>query len=106
MPHRVYTDPTGRQWNVWSVQPEYAERRRTTPDSGTRVPAQDRRVQKTFRVPLGKVWAAGWLVFETANEKRRLAPVPPNWMELSDAELERLRQQATVTPRPSRRLVE
>jgi hypothetical protein len=105
MAHRVYTDSHGRQWDVWSVLPEYAERRRT-PDSTAAVPSTERRTQKTFRVPLGRIWADGWLVFETAGEKRRLAPVPPGWAQLSDADLDRLREQAIVTGRPTRRLVE
>lgn len=106
MPHRVYTDSKGRRWDVWSVQPEYAERRRT-PAAGTPMPPKDdRRVQKTFRVPLGRTWAAGWVVFETAGEKRRLAPVPSNWWTLNDVELDRLREQAVVTARPSRRLID
>ena len=61
---------------------------------------------KTFRVPLGRAWAEGWLVFETAGEKRRLAPVPPNWMQLSDEDLDQLRERAVVTTRPTRRLIE
>jgi hypothetical protein len=106
MPHRTYTDPLGRQWDVWSVQPEYAERRRT-PAAGTVVlPNEERRTHKGFRVPLGRTWAEGWLVFETAGEKRRLAPFPPDWIQLSDAELDKLRERATVTARPSRRLIE
>ena len=69
-------------------------------------PKQERRVQRGFRVPLGKAWAEGWLVFETRGEKRRLAPVPPNWAQLSDAELDRLREQATLSVRPPRRLID
>src|SRR5438270_8286153 len=83
MPHRVYTDASGRQWNVWSVQPEYAERRRpTAPDAAALPPGRERRAKKGFRVPLGRTWTEGWLVFETTSEKRRLAPYPANWTEL------------------------
>jgi len=107
MAHRAYTDSHGRHWEVWSVRPEYVERRRTTPNSGTPMPPKhERRVQRGFRVPLGKAWAEGWLVFETRGEKRRLAPVPPNWAQLSDAELDRLREQATLSVRPPRRLID
>jgi hypothetical protein len=107
MAHRVYTDSHGRRWDVWSVLPEYAERRRGTPAAGTPIPPEaERRVQKTFRVPLGRMWAGGWLVFETKGEKRRLAPYPADWTQLSDAELDRLRLEAVVTTRPTRRLIE
>jgi hypothetical protein len=104
MSHRAYTDSLGRHWDVWSVQPEYAERRRTTPGAGTPV-VPERRARNTFRVPLGKTWAAGWLVFETKGEKRRLAPVPPNWTELTDVELDRLRERAMIAS-TTRRLIE
>ena len=104
MSHRAYTDSLGRHWDVWSVRPEYAERRRTTPGAATPV-VPERRARNTLRVPLGKTWAEGWLVFETKGEKRRLAPVPPNWAELSDAELDRLREQAMLAA-TTRRLIE
>jgi hypothetical protein len=107
MPHRVYTDSVGRQWTVWSVHPEYAERRRPTPPGASAIPAGgERRSKKGFRVPLGRTWAEGWLVFETTGEKRRLAPYPENWTELSEAELDRLREKAVVTAKPTRRLIE
>lgn len=37
----------------------------------------------------------GWLVFESENEKRRLAPVPPGWSEVSDEALAALCASAT-----------
>ena len=77
MSHRAYIDSLGRHWDVWSVHPEYAERRRTPSESSMPV-LPERRARNTFRVPLGRTWAAGWLMFETKGEKRRLAPFPPN----------------------------
>ena len=34
---------------------------------------------------------AGWLCFENAGEKRRLAPIPEDWLRCTAAELERYR---------------
>ena len=106
MSHRAYTDSLGRHWDVWSVQPEYAERRRTTPGAASPGVLYELRVNNGFRVPLGRTWVSGWLVFETKGEKRRLAPVPPNWTQLTDAELDRLREQAILAARTTRRLIE
>lgn len=39
---------------------------------------------------LPRTYAHGWLVFESASEKRRLAPFPSNWQELPDATLRSL----------------
>jgi hypothetical protein len=49
---------------------------------------------------LPRTYANGWLVFESASEKRRLAPFPRNWDELPDATLRSLLGVA-IPPRPS-----
>jgi hypothetical protein len=48
--------------------------------------------------------AEGWLAFESANEKRRLAaPYPAEWVTMTDAELEALCQTAPpVVTRPAK----
>src|SRR3954465_10344779 len=96
MAHRVFTDSVGRQWDVWSVVPERAERRR----DGTPVPeSEERRKQQEhqFRVRLGDAWSHGWLCFETVGEKRRLAPIPSDWTEVDDQALELLCAGAKIT---------
>ena len=104
MAHREFTDSHGKRWEVWSVLPEYAERRReVNPDE---MPAVERRERSEFRVPLGGQWADGWLCFESNSEKRRLAPVPDDWSEMPPDELERLCDLATPTRFPPRRLIE
>ena len=103
MAHREFVDSEGIRWEVWTVFPEYAERRRG-PKPG-KTPAIDRRGRSEFRVPLGSEWAEGWLCFKSQAEKRRLAPVPDAWADMADAELERLCQSAKPT-RPPRRLIE
>lgn len=49
---------------------------------------------------------AGWLVFSSAFEKRRLAPIPIEWEELPDDTLVGLSRNATSIPKPRRRLIE
>jgi hypothetical protein len=48
----------------------------------------------------------GWLVFESDREKRRLHPIPEQWAERSDAELNALLSTAVPASRISRRLIE
>lgn len=105
MAHREFRDPTGRRWDVWSVIPERAERRRQTaalPSTAER----RRQADSEYRVPLGEQWTRGWLAFETRGEKRRLAPIPDGWEQASDAELDAMRERATPIARPPRRLAE
>ena len=56
----------GRAWNVWSVVPERAERRRKGTETS---PVADRRLHQDgeFRVPLGEQWTQGWLAFSTTE---------------------------------------
>lgn len=103
MPHRTFTDSVGRAWDVWFVQPEHVERRRGAGEAST--PKVERRGRREFRAPLEGKWVDGWLCFETRGEKRRLAPVPPDWMELPIGTLEQLCRSAAEARR-SRRLIE
>jgi len=41
----------------------------------------------------------GWLTFESAAEKRRLAPIPAGWEDLGDAGLEELCQRGRPVPK-------
>ena len=53
MPIRVFTDALGVRWQVWSTVP------------------LARGVADGFR--------DGWLTFDSANARRRLAPIPSDW---------------------------
>lgn len=102
MAHRDFTDSIGRHWDVWTVVPAFAERRRVAP---AKPPAPDRRRRDASRVPLGSQWANGWLAFSTVGESRRLALYPATWPEMSPEELEALCGRAVPSPR-RRRLIE
>lgn len=105
MAHREFRTADGRDWAVWSVSPEYAERRAgDAPDTAQL--AAERRAHTNYRVPLSGALTNGWLCFETTGEKRRLAPVPESWARLSDAGLIELCERAARVEHTGRRLVE
>jgi len=70
---REFRDEAGAQWVVFFT---------------ARSVGRDRHLPEQYR--------EGWLAFESAlGEKRRLAPVPPDWESLDDRELSALCGQAT-----------
>lgn len=76
--HRIFEDIRGKRWHAFAVQssPTTAERA-ALPDS--------------FR--------QGWLVFESSDELRRVAPIPERWEELSTDDLRELCYRAESSPR-------
>jgi hypothetical protein len=50
--------------------------------------------------------AKGWLVFESAHEKRPLHPIPESWASLDDASLATLLRDGRTGPTSARRLIE
>lgn len=104
MPSRVFVDSRSRRWTVWEVHPTSAERRARRDDPRPE-PRHERRHRDLPRATIRTDYVAGWLVFETRGEKRRIAPVPPAWDELADEALEELLDEAEPVY-PSRRLIE
>lgn len=84
MPSRTFTDPSGRSWIAWDVYPGQASGRAASalPDA--------------FRI--------GWLAFESGTLKRRLAPIPADWLLLDDAALAACCDRATDAERPAAEL--
>ena len=80
---REFSDAAGVAWKVF----------RATPHSS---PAGREKV-------LPEAFRDGWLVFECDAERRRLAPIPGDWEELADEELERLCGVAVAVPARGRR---
>ncbi len=85
------------------MQPENIERRADAQSDDA--PTVDRRRRREYRVPLGRKWSNGWLAFETKEERRRLAPIPADWLELEREALDELCRLATPIPQ-TRRLLE
>jgi hypothetical protein len=70
----------GREWTVWDTRPDSA-----APLGG--------------HVTVAEGYGEGWLTFQSELEKRRLAPVPASWVELSEVQLAALLERASPVRR-------
>jgi hypothetical protein len=77
---RVFSDSTGVEWTVFEVKRQGSE--------------------KTQWSYLPEQFGSGWLCFESDVNKRRLSPIPDDWRDSSDRELQRLLQHAQPVARP------
>lgn len=74
---REFTDSKGVEWRVWNTRP-------------------------SISLLYGEELRNGWLTFESAIERRRLAPIPGGWEEVSADRLELMcRAAAAVSSRRS-----
>jgi hypothetical protein len=76
---RDFLDANGVSWRVWPVTPEALQPKTAAEDY------------------LGD-YGEGWLCFESAVERRRLARYPEEWVDLSDEELCTLLSAAAIVP--------
>ena len=106
MAHREFTGPDGVAWQAWAVRPRSAERRDAPERRTEHRSEQERRVRHGLRIRMASELANGWLVFESAHEKRRLVPIPDGWSERSDAALSALLAEAVPASHTTRRRVE
>lgn len=105
MASREFTDSHGAVWTVWDVSPPANLERRMRDDPLLRPEVERRRVPQ-YRPQLSSPeMARGWLAFQTRGEKRRLAPVPEAWEQMSVSELRGLLARAHPV-KPSGRFVE
>lgn len=102
MTHRSFVDRDGRRWDAWDVYPAGERRtleRRQFAERGRLVERRlgsERRRRAMARAPLmGTDYGAGWLCFESGDERRRHAPVPRDWTSWDDARLETCCRDAT-----------
>ena len=86
MTHRIFQDENGTSWEAWDVRPSIVQLtlRQTGVASASNNPG--------FALPPDL--RDGWLAFHSADESRRLAPIPVTWSMLSDAELCQLAETA------------
>lgn len=105
MPLRMFQDDAGCEWRVWEVRPLRPERRATDRRCVAcdvdvdRRSGVDRRHLAETRVRLTNGLTHGWLAFDSAAEKRRLAPIPTGWESLPDGVLCALCRKAKPTER-------
>lgn len=95
MGYRSFTDATGVTWQAWDIIPRLAERRmaeRRGAAAGTvaaeRRARTERRLRPGGRLALSNGLHAGWLCFQARDEKRRLTPIPADWLRCAVATLE------------------
>lgn len=111
MGYRIFRDSQGIEWQTWDVVPHLAERRASDRRRAAAVArmvdverrrAQDRRVLAAGRRPLLSAGLdAGWLCFEATTGKRRLTPIPVDWLHCDDDCLERYCRAARPAARSS-----
>ena len=104
MAHREFIDSASRTWQVWEVIPTQAQR--SGDPVSERREAFEQSAAITGRAALVGPMASGWLCFETAGEKRRLAPYPDDWSRMTDQQLEQLCGQGESARARHGRLVE
>lgn len=106
MAHRIFVDPKGVTWQVWEVRLQPGERHRAetatlNPRRTRLIPEQRenliRRLHLEQRLAAPVEFDRGWLAFGSPNGSKRLAPIPPDWEEVSDAALNELCIQAVWT---------
>lgn len=106
MAHREFVDAHGVRWQVWQVTPSSADRRESPDRRADARGRNERRKRRELRVRMEPGFAQGWLVFESAHEKRRLHPIPDGWASRRDDELAALLADAVPAPNATRRLIE
>ena len=73
---RDFTDSAGINWHVWNTTPR-------------------------ARAVYDEIHKAGWLTFESATTRKRLAPIPRGWEEATPERLELMCRTAEVVRRTS-----
>ena len=93
--YRTFLDARGKVWEVWMVHPSSIERRkmerRSPVENAVHLIEErvlgDRRANAGTRGAVATEFSSGWLCFAGNGEKRRLAPVPVNWMSANDSQV-------------------
>src|SRR2546430_2757125 len=105
MPHRTFRDDQGREWEAWDVVPTAVERRMARGSRRPNVGDRERRKAQESRVLVPDDLQRGWLAFQSGPDRRRLAPIPNDWIEMTVGELSALLKRAERRAR-ARRLIE
>jgi hypothetical protein len=107
MAYRMFRDTRGTEWYVWEVHPHVPIPSRDSAETSSRAepPAPPAQHASKLQPLLPGALANGWLCFQSETERRRLAPVPPDWGEASEEQLAMLCTQAAPA-RLTRRVTE
>lgn len=106
MPHRTFTDAAGREWQVWDVYPaarssgrEQNERRfepRRQVEQGPPQAELERRGYVERRALVSPGLEQGWLAFMSGEDKRRVVPIPREWVDGNEETLRTLLAKSVV----------
>ncbi|HEY8175059.1 MAG TPA: hypothetical protein VIF32_05185 [Gemmatimonadaceae bacterium] len=99
MPHRQFRDTAGSVWDVWDVYPTAIERRYNERRNGRRRKSERRTRNESRAVGVPSDLRMGWLAFQAGRERRRLVPIPPDWISLPEDQLRILKERATRSER-------
>ena len=99
MPHRQFRDVTGSVWDVWDVYPSAMERRLHERRTLSRRKTERRLRAEVRATGVPADLKMGWLAFQLGRERRRLVPIPQDWMDLPEDELRVLKERAVVSER-------
>lgn len=106
MSYRRFTDSSGAAWRVWEVVPHPMDRRHAIRRIRIiKIHFPERRVLPERRIDMGRSrlffppTETSWLCFESAEERRRLRPIPETWYLEDDSGLEELCGQAALQTR-------
>ena len=102
MDKKTFVDVMGSEWQVWEVYPRLVERRLLRERRAERRGSTERRHVPAGRVTLPRQILGGWLAFQNKHERRRVLPVPDDWEDLGDRELQALLAKSTLSSRPRR----
>jgi hypothetical protein len=102
MDTRTFVDVMGVDWEVWEVYPRLVERRLLRERRAARRGSDERRHVPVGRATLPRQILGGWLAFQSKHERRRVIPVPDDWEDLSDRELQALLVHSRLSSRPRR----
>lgn len=78
--HRVFVDASGVTWDAFAVHPS---------------------AEGSGRARLPEPYQRGWLSFDSGDERRRLSPIPENWLTAPEYALRELCRRAEPAPRRS-----
>ena len=87
MTHRKIKDGDGRAWDVWEVYPSAVEQRMSGEHPAVPTLDGNKTRRREMRVVVPAALQQGWLAFQAGDDRRRLAPIPENWIALDDAAL-------------------
>jgi hypothetical protein len=99
MTHRQFRDHRGSIWDVWDVHPTATERRENERRDGQRRKAERRQREEQHVVGVNGDLRLGWLAFQAGRERRRLVPIPQDWISLPEETLRTLKDRAVPSER-------